>query len=102
LQGSVLASHGEAGIGYAGIELGMHDGVVLSEAQAYPSSMHVLGEAMTMAKLASASRVPWLRRTTSKQLHTGHGFAVARPKDKLMDMHSMNKLRVRCASQMQY
>jgi len=34
------------------------------------TSMHVLGEAMTMAKLASASRVPWLRRTTSKQLHT--------------------------------
>ena len=28
--------------------------------------------------------------TTSKQLHTGHGFAVARPKDKLMDMHTCN------------
>jgi len=43
--------------------------------------MHVLGEAMTMAKLASASRVPWLRRTTSyiqnNPMHACPGFGVA-------------------------
>jgi hypothetical protein len=49
--------------------------------------------------------VPWLRRTTSKQPHqaehTGHGFAVARLKDKLMDMHTKTRAEDQDASHQQ-